>query len=165
MFRCVYCLHREQWYDRGATFNVEHFLPAAANPDGKLEYGNLLYACATCNNAKRDILDVPNPCSIAFADCLRITESGEVEALNEAGKSLVKKLRLNSDKNLRNRSRWMRILAVIQQSEPELYRECMAFPDELPDLRTKRVPSNSRPESVGNCYFALRERGQLPKVY
>ena len=31
LFRCVYCLHREQWYDRGATFNIEHFVPVAAD--------------------------------------------------------------------------------------------------------------------------------------
>jgi hypothetical protein len=164
-FRCVYCLHREQWYDRGTTFNVEHFVPVASNPSGALEYDNLLYACGTCNNAKRDLSGVPDPCRVAFADCVRINEHGEVQALNEAGESLVKKLRLNSDKNLQNRSRWMRILAVLQVSDPELYQECMSFPRDLPDLRNKRAPANSRPDSVGDCWFALRERGNLPASY
>lgn len=49
LFRCVYCLHREQWYDRGATFHIEHFVPVAGDLSGKLEYANLLYACATWN--------------------------------------------------------------------------------------------------------------------
>jgi hypothetical protein len=165
MFRCVYCLHREQWYDRGATFTIEHFIPVAIDPRGKLDYANLLYACATCNNAKRGIAGVPDPCTVAFAHCVRFREDGHVETLNETGESLVKKLRLNSAKNVQHRSRWMRVLAALQLHEPSLYREHMAFPDDLPDLRTKIVPLNSRPESVGDCYFALRERGELPPVY
>ena len=167
MFRCVYCLHREQWYDRGATFNIEHFIPVAVDPSGNVEYANLLYGCATCNNAKRDLVGIPNPCRVAFADCVRIKETGEVEALNDAGEALVKKLRLNSAKNVQYRSRWMRMLATLQASNPELYREFMAFPDELPDLRAKakRVPLNSMSGSEVICYFALRERGELPATY
>lgn len=164
-FRCVYCLHREQWYGRETTFNIEHFTPVVLNPQRRLEYANLLYACATCNNAKRGILGVPDPCSVAFADCVSIREDGQIETLNEAGESLVKKLRLNSMKNVEYRSRWMRVLATLQLHNPALYREYMAFPDELPDLRTKRVPLNSRPESAGNCYCALKERGELPPLY
>jgi len=151
MFRCVYCLHRERWYGRGATFHIEHFIPVAGDPHRDLEYANLLYACATCNNAKCDILGVPDPCSVAFADCVSIKEDGQVEALNEAGESLVKKLRLNSVKNVHHRFRWMRVLAALQLHEPDLYCEHMGFPDELPDLRTKRVPLNSRVESVDDC--------------
>lgn len=165
MFRCVYCLHREQWYGRGGTFHIEHFTPVAGDPLGKLEYANLLYACATCNNAKSGILGVPDPCSVAFADCVRIMEDGRVEALNDSGKSLVQKLRLNSENNVRYRYRWMRVLAVLQVHNEELYREYMAFPDDLPDLRTKSAPKNSRPKSVNDCYFALRERGELPATY
>ena len=165
MFRCVYCLHRERWYGRGATFHIDHLVPVAEAPDRKLEYANLLYACATCNTAKSGILGVPDPCSIAFADCVRVREDGQVEALNETGESLVKKLRLNNVKNVQHRFRWMQILAALQLDRPDLYRECMAFPDELPDLRTKQVPLNSRIESVGDCWFALRERGALPATY
>ena len=165
VFRCVYCLHREQWYDRGATFHIDHFIPVATDPGMTLEYTNLLYACGTCNIAKCDVLGVPDPCSVAFADCVRIREDGQMEALNEAGQSLVKKLRLNSEKNIRYRYRWMRVLARLQVHDPDLYREFMAFPDELPDLRTKRVPLNLKPDSVGDCFFALRESGRLPEIY
>lgn len=165
MFRCVYCLHREQWYGRGATFHIEHFIPVAGDPNGKLDYANLLYACATCNIAKRAILGLPDPCSVAFADCVRIKEDGKVEALNNAGKSLVKNLRLNSDKNVQYRFRWMRVLAALQIQNPDLYREFMSFPDDLPDLRIKKPPQNSRPASVHDCFFARRERGELPETY
>lgn len=165
MFRCVYCLHREQWYGRGTTFHIEHFIPIADDPSGKLEYTNLLYACATCNTAKLGIRGVPNPCSIAFADCVRISDDGHVEALSAAGESLIKKLRLNNTKNIECRSRWMRTLATLQVCNPDLYGEFMAFPDDLPDLRTKNAPQNSRPESLANSFFALRERGELPASY
>ena len=87
-FRCVYCLHREQWYNRGATFHVEHFIPVTVDPAGKCKYSNLLYACATCNEAKRAITGVPDPCEVAFHDCLRITGDGHIEALNDAGEKL-----------------------------------------------------------------------------
>jgi hypothetical protein len=165
MFRCVYCLHREQWYGRGITFNIDHHIPVAVAPHRRLDYANLLYACATCNNAKRDILGVPDPCSVAFADCVCIREDGQVEALNQAGKSLVSKLRLNSPKNVQYRYRWMRALAALQLQDSNLYREYLAFPDDLPDLRTKKVPLNSRLENVGVCFFALRENGELPAIY
>jgi HNH endonuclease len=123
MFRCVYCRHREQWYDRGTTLNIEHFVPVVVDSSGKLEYTNLLYACATCNNAKRGAFGIPDPCSIAFADCVSVTEDGRLAELNKAGESLVRKLRLNSAKNVQHRSRWMRVLAALQLHEPNLYRE------------------------------------------
>lgn len=164
-FRCVYCLHREQWYGRGATFHIEHFLPVTSDPRAELEYANLLYACATCNNAKSELIGVPDPCRIAFADCLSVNENGEVQPLNDAGRSLVEKLRLNNRANLLYRSRWMRTLAALRLNDPALYREWMSFPQNLPDLRNKRPPANSHPDSVHDCWFALRERGNLPATY
>lgn len=165
LFRCVYCLHREQWYGRGVAFTIDHQSPIVANPSGTLEYTNLVYACATCNNAKRGLRDVPDPCGLAFASCLRINEDGVVVSLNHAGESLIKKLRLNNPRNLHYRFRWMRVLALLQIEDEALYRENMGFPDDLPDLRTRRAPANSRPESVADCFFALRERGVLPATY
>src|ERR1039458_225442 len=73
-FRCVYCLHREQWYHGGATFHIDHSVPVVADSSGEFEYENLLYACARCNEAKRAVLGVPNPCEVAFHDCLRILD-------------------------------------------------------------------------------------------
>ena len=168
-FRCVYCLHREQWYDRATTFHIDHLIPVAVDPQGESEYTNLLYACATCNCAKRAILGVPDPCQVAFGECLRIQENGEVEALDDDGygEILLSVLRLNSKRNVHNRSRWMRTLAALKSKEPELYQEYMGFPKELNDLRPpkKRVPRNTNPEGAMNCYFALRERGKLPATY
>ena len=89
-FRCVYCLHREQWYNRGATFHVEHFTPSALEPFRTCDYTNLLYACATCNEAKCDILGLPDPCEVAFHDCLCIRTDGRVDFLNLQARNCAK---------------------------------------------------------------------------
>lgn len=164
-FRCVYCLHREQWYSRSATFHIDHFVPVSIDPEGKCEYSNLLYACATCNEAKQDILGVPDPCKVAFHQCLRITDEGRVQALNQHGEKLKQVLLLDSESNVRYRSRMMRTLDALEKADAALYREYMSFPEDLPDLRIKRVPENKKPDGTVNCYFALRESGKLPATY
>jgi hypothetical protein len=165
VFRCVYCLHREQWYDRGATFHIDHFIPVAIDPGGKCEYSNLLYSCASCNEAKKAIIGVPDPCKVAFRECIRIRADGHVEALNRDGEKLVLTLLLDSPRNVSYRSRWMQTLETLATSNPPLFRAFMGFPDDLPDLRTRQAPQNTRPEGTMNCHFALRERGELPAIY
>ena len=166
MFRCVYCLHREQWYSRSGTFHIDHFVPVSTDPEGTLRYANLTYACTTCNEAKADILGLPDPCTVSFRECIEIEADGRVVAKNEGGQRLRDVLRLNSSVNVEYRSRMIRILeALLRSGEIDLYQELMGFPSELPDLRLKRVPKNDRPEGVASCYFALRERGELPRIY
>ena len=163
MFRCVYCLHREQWYSRGGTFHIDHFVPVSADPQGTLQYANLLYACTTCNEAKADLLGLPDPGSVSLHDCIEIEADGRAMAKNVVGQRLCEVLRFNSAANLAYRSRMIRILeALLRSGDVALYEELMGFPADLPDLRAKRCPKNEKPESVANCYFALRERGELP---
>ena len=164
-FRCVYCLHREQWYSRSGTFHIDHFVPVSIDPAGKCEYSNLLYACATCNEAKQDILGVPDPCKVEFHQCLRITDEGRVQALNQHGEKLKQVLLLDSESNVRYRSRMMRTLDALEKADVALYREYMSFPEDLPDLRIKRVPENKKPDGALNCFFAMRESGKLPATY
>ena len=102
---------------------------------------------------------------MAFADCLRILPDGHVESLNNDGLKLKQVLRLDSESNVRNRSRWMRTLEALRTEQPPIYEEHMGFPHDLPDLQKKRVPTNTKPEGVANCYLALRERGELPRTY
>ena len=142
-----------------------HFVPVVSDAGSICEYTNLLYACAACNEAKNAILGVPDPCKIAFGACLRITADGQVQSLNKHGEKLQQALRLNSSTNVAYRSRLMRILDALQKGAPELYQEMMSFPDDLPDLRAKRVPSNTKPGGALKCHFVLRENGQLPSTY
>lgn len=166
-FRCVYSLHREQWYNRGGTFHVDHFVPLAADPDGRLAYSNLVYACGTCNEAKRDILGIPDPCEVAFSDCVRVVRDGSVEALNGDGEMLIRCLCLNSKMNIQHRRRMIESLLTLRTANPKLFQELLGFPDDLPDLRPpkRRVPRNSKPEGVEQSYLVLRERGKLPATY
>ncbi len=164
-FRCVYCLHREQWEYRGGSFHVEHSVPSSVDPGKRCDYSNLLYACGSCNEAKQALVGLPNPCDVGFGDCLRILADGKIEALSADGEKLKQVLRLGSEKTVAGRSRWMRILEAVCTSEPGLYEELMGFPKDLPDLRSTKVPENSKPEGAINCYFTFRERGELEAFY
>ena len=165
LFRCVYCLHREKWYDRGATFHIDHQIPVAEDPTKLCEYTNLLYACASCNESKKAVLGLADPCSIAFSECLRVESDGHVVALNNMGEKLRRTLLLDSPRNVQYRSRLLRTLAHLEVAEPNLFNEWLGFPTILPDLRTKRAPMNTKPSGAANCYFALRERNELPCTY
>lgn len=165
LFRCVYCLHRERWYSRGATFHIDHFMPASVDATGICSYDNLVYACASCNEAKKAILGIADPCETSFSACLQINVNGHVIALNAAGEKLKEVLLLDSRTNVEHRSRWMRMLRALQQTHPSLYEEFMAYPTDLPDLRKKRTSSNTRPKGALSCCFVLRERASLPAIY
>jgi HNH endonuclease len=165
LFRCVYCLHREKWEKVASSFHVEHCVPIAEARGRRCDYSNLLYACQTCNYAKKDVLGIPDPCEVSFRDCLQILPDGRFKALNANGEKLVQCLQLNSEANAEYRFRWMNILRHLETTNPVLYRELMSFPCDLPDLRKKQVPINTKSESVENCFFVLRERGELPSTY
>jgi HNH endonuclease len=165
LFRCVYCLHRERWYGRAGTFHIDHFVPVSVDAAGTCSYDNLLYACTTCNEAKRAIGGLADPCEVSFASCLRIRNDGHVVALNGAGEKLIQVLLLNSRSNYDHRSLLMRTLAALRKTRPAIYRNWLTFPDDLPDLRHKRAPANTRPVGILSCHFALREQGALPSTY
>ncbi len=166
-FRCVYCLQREQWYNRSGAFHIDHFMPVAIEPEKELVYTNLLYACGACNEAKGAILGIPDPCAVAFADCVRIKRDGTITALNDDGEMLLQCLRLNRTKEIQHRRRMIAILQAVRAVDPQLFQELLGFPDDLPDLRApkRRVPSNTKPDGAKNCYFAIREEGRLPATY
>jgi len=60
---------------------------------------------------------------------------------------------------------WMRIVDLAEERDPDLYNRLVGFPDDLPDLSRLRPPRNSRKESLDQCWFARRQRGELPNVY
>ena len=102
---------------------------------------------------------------MAFHECVRITTDGRVEALNDDGEKLRQVLLLDSVSNVRYRSRLIRTLEALRTNDAGLYREYMGFPENLPNLRTKQAPANTKPDGIVNCYFALWERGELPATY
>lgn len=141
-------------------------MPVSAAPDEALQYSNLVYACTTCNEAKANILGLPDPCLVSFRECIELDTEGRATAKNAPGKRLCDVLRLNSPANVEYRSRMIRILEAFHRSgETELFQKLLAYPNDLPDLRLKLPPKNDKPEGASNCYFALRERGGLPSTY
>lgn len=90
---------------------------------------------------------------------------GHVKALNKNGEKLILTLRLDSKRNVDWRRDWMGVLELLEAKSPELYRRYMGFPDELPDLRNKKAPRNTKPKSVDDCFFVQRQRGTLPQTY
>jgi hypothetical protein len=163
-FRCVFCLRREQWDRRLAAFHIDHFIPQHADPSKGLEYGNLLYVCASCNSVKGE-LAVPNPCDVNYGECLQIRDDGSIEALNPIGRSVVGLLALDDPDATRYRKLILDTLRVLRTGDDQrVYEEWIRFPSDLPDLSRKQAPAgNSRPQGIADSWFARRVRGELPR--
>jgi hypothetical protein len=161
-------LHRERW-PTTSGFEIDHLIPVSERPDLKCEYDNLLYVCRRCNNLKTD-LHVPDPCSIAYGDCVRVNKDGSVKALNANGRVLVSILRLDRPERVEQRRMIIEVLGVLSEAEGTADRrrlcEWLGFPSDLDDLRRLKPPmTNRRPEGIEESYFARRERGELPEIY
>lgn len=164
-FRCVYCLLREQWGRVRGVFDIDHFEPTAIRPGLALEYGNLLYACATCNATKRAV-EVPDPLAVLIQANVRVSEDGRLHASSPEAACLIDLLDLNSDDAVEFRMTWIGIIALAANSDPALYRKLMGFPSDLPDLNQLRPPGgNTRPDGVALSHHAQRQRGELPESY
>jgi hypothetical protein len=59
----------------------------------------------------------------------------------------------------------MRITELAKTENVWLYRELMGFPDDLPDLATRRAPMNTKPDGIRRSFLARRRRGELEDVY
>jgi len=163
-FRCVYCLNRERWVDMRRGFQIDHSVPQKLRPDLKADYGNLLYLCPSCNSMKSAHL-LADPCDVALSSCIRFQRDGTVEFLNKEGERIVEVLGLDTPRLVDFRRCKIGALESLYQHDPILFVEEMSFPQDLPDLTEKHPSKNLKPEGVGNSWFALRERGELPEVY
>ncbi len=165
VFRCVYCLIREQWGRVTGEFDIEHFHPQSSRADLATDYDNLLYACARCNGAKSDRA-IPDPCRVLTADQIRVLPDGSLESRSSEAASTIRKLGLNSPAMNRWRYIWMRIVELAREHDGEQYNQLMQFPNDLPDLSRLRPPSgNTRPDGIEQSCFARRERGDSPRTY
>jgi hypothetical protein len=64
----------------------------------------------------------------------------------------------------------LEVFSMLTASKSEaaraLLRGLQGFPDNLPRLETLRPPDgNTRPDAVGDSYYAKRQRGELPVTY
>lgn len=164
IFRCVYCLKRERWGTVRGTYSLDHFLPQAHHRELSLEYGNLIYACHTCNSAKRDLL-IPDPCDCMLEGQVLVHEDGNIQATTQDAEKLIRLLGLDSPEYCEFRRLWIDIIALAGRKKPDLFKRLMQYPDNLPDLQRLRPPKNTRPQGIHNSYLARREKGVLPETY
>ncbi len=59
----------------------------------------------------------------------------------------------------------MRIAALAEERDADLYVRIAGFPGDLPDLGKLKPPRNLRPEGLEECWFARRRRNELPNIY
>lgn len=144
-FRCVYCLRRERWIGRVANFAIDHIVPRASG-GAPLDYHNLAYACARCNSRKDDN-PVPHPEKVAYGRCVEVDDEGNIRWLNRKGRLLVRSVRLDEPEITRLRNDELHRLRNLARHEPERFHERMSYPDDLPDLKSRKPKTNSKPES------------------
>jgi len=162
-FRCVYCLKRMVWAPTD-VWVIDHLISQREAPHLKCDYDNLVFACQFCNGRKGPNR-VPDPCQVAYGNCLRVESDGSVTPLNPSGRRLVEVLRLNHPRQVQERLKTMQLLSVLADRDPAEFERWMGFPAELPNLATRRYPDNNRPEGIKESYHARRQRGELPVVY
>ena len=163
-FRCVYCLRRETWLTTRKDHEIDHFLPQRDHEDIENDYDNLVFACRECNGTK-GAKYLPSPAKVAYGDCLRVDELGEIHAKNEQGEIMIEILRLDAPERTALRRR---ILETIDESSPgtKTMKWCLGYPDNLPDLSKETAPKgNKRPSGINDSSFDRRRRKSLPEYY
>ncbi len=163
-FRCVFCLHREQWGIRLGGWDIDHFVPQSQDPSLRLSYDNLLYVCHACNSVKSDRL-LPDPTSLDLSKCLAVRNDGSLVALNDDGRMIAEILRLDNDERRKFRRLIISTIRSLARHDPATMIMWMCYPDDIPDLSKLRPPSNLKPKGIDNSTYARRERGELPPTY
>ncbi len=166
VFRCVYCLKREQWGQVTAEYDVDHFLPQKGSPELGTDYDNLLYSCHTCNIKKSSHV-IPNP-SVALTNAeVEVLPDGSIAGTssNSDAEKIILVMCLNSKKNKEWRLTWIRNVELAKEYDQEHYLQLMGYPDDLPDLSRRRPTGNSRPKGIQNSHYMKRKRDELQEVY
>ena len=163
-YRCVYCLIREQWGRVSGEFDLDHFVPQAANPSLACEYDNLVYSCHSCNLRKADDT-IPDPRMTLTSQKVKTNFDGTLIGLTQEAERIIRVLFLNTPDMIRWRRMWIRICELAADRDPDLYRQLFSYPDDIPDLHICRPTLNMRPEGLDQSAFSCREHGELPETY
>jgi hypothetical protein len=146
------------------SFEPDHFLLQALNPQSRRDYLNLVYACRRCNAFKGD-QKVADPFERLRANLVTTLPDGSLQPRDRDAQRLVRQLDLNSPRLKSWRVMWMRIAVLAEGHDTELYFRLVGFPEDLPNLGRLKPPRNSRREGLERCWFARRHRGEPPAVY
>lgn len=103
--RCGYCDDRD--VPRSASFEIDHFVPKSLDSSKEADYSNLVYACKSCNNAKRakwptKDKDVANdgkvgwidPCSADYDSQFERKSDGRINPITELGGWMYENLKM-----------------------------------------------------------------------
>ncbi len=162
-FACVFCLIREVWVPGG--FHLDHFIPVALAPDRRTGYENLLYACSVCNRIKQDLL-VPDPTVHLLANAVEVDATGFLISESDEATRIIERMRLNRPTYCRLRKMWISIVAMATKEDPELLKQILGYPVDLPNLSALRPPGgNTKSEGIEQSHWNRRQRGDLPEVY
>jgi hypothetical protein len=165
VFRCVYCLRREQWEPGRTGFEIDHLVPVVTSPELALAYDNLLYTCDVCNSVKGS-QELPDPCTALLAGMLTVLVDGQISGHSRRARRIIRVLGLDDPEFVLYRARWIKIIALARVHDADLYRQLMGIPDDLPDLESLRPPTgNSRPEGIATSFHHRRLRGELPAIH
>ena len=173
-FRCVYCLTRERWDaspSGHASFGADHVEAQSTAPTLITNYRNLVYACNSCNSAKRNRRLGIDPRTDAMARLLGVDAEGIVHALAPQAELMIEVFDLNEPGRISLRLEKLAILRS-KQSHPDdanidhLFRRAFGYPDDLPDLSALRPPGgNAVTGSELLSHYARRVNGELGDVY
>jgi hypothetical protein len=163
-FRGVYCLKREQWGIVRGTFDIDHFVPQHVAPGRIADYDNLVYSCASCNAAKRNLI-LPDPTQVLVYPSVVVHPDGRMEGRSPEAREIIGQLDLDGAVYREYRRLMIDIIALAQNYDCILYDTLLGFPASLPDLATKRPQGNSKAAGILASFHALRTRGELPLIY
>ena len=145
-------------------YQIDHFLPKSEHPEVERDYDNLVYACSECNGTKAAKY-LPSPESVAYGDCMRVDENGEIHALNDRGKTIIEALHLDASEYTRLRRK---IIVTVAEARlgSETLKWCLGYPDELPNLSTEKKPkANKRLNGIRESHYERKIRDELPEYY
>lgn len=145
-------------------YQIDHFLPKSEHPEVERDYDNLVYACSECNGTKAAKY-LPSPESVAYGDCMRVDENGEIHALNDRGKTIIEALHLDASEYTRLR-RTIIVTVAEARLGSETLKWCLGYPDELPNLSTEKKPkANKRLNGIRESHYERKIRDELPEYY
>ena len=138
IFRCVYCLRREQWGVLRGAYHLDHFRAQIHQPQAALDYDNLLYASA----------EVPDPCNCMLTGQASVDENGCIHGVTPDARRVIGKLGLDSPDYREFRMLFIGVVQLAAEHDTGLFRKLMQYPNDLPDLAAMHPPLNTRPQGV-----------------
>lgn len=172
-FRCAFCLHREKW-ERGGwrDFHIDHIIPQSIDKGKYCTYENLLYSCKSRNVSKSDRV-MPDPSRHDYSTNYKFEDDGTATPTSDFGDLYIAVLKLNEPYLVNYRRDWIRQIRMFEELLPDLDEDDRRFgltrffgyPDDIPDLRSKRPVGNSKPNGVNDTYFLKLSRVEIEPYY